>query len=71
MSESPLFDIIDDLRSGIASLKEFFRIARSGDLKSSELVSRLERRLNEIGLDLDLRVRLCKYLPSTKRRKVA
>ncbi|RLF17134.1 MAG: hypothetical protein DRZ82_10135 [Thermoprotei archaeon] len=71
MSERHLFDIIDDLRSDIASLKEFFRIARSEDLKTSELVSRLERILDEVESDLDLRVRLCKYLPSIKRRRVA
>jgi len=71
MSERHLFGIIDDLRSDIASLKEFFRIARSGDLKTSELVSRLEYVLSEVESDLDLRVRLCKYLPSIKRRRVA
>ncbi|RLG06177.1 MAG: hypothetical protein DRN59_03455 [Thaumarchaeota archaeon] len=71
MSERYLFDIIDDLRSDIASLKEFFRKARLENLKTSELVDRLERRLNEIELDLDLQVRLCKYLPSIKRKKAA
>ncbi len=63
--------MIEDLRSDVASLKEFFRMIHSDDEKTSELVGRFESKLNKIELDLDAQDRLCRYLSSIKRVRSA
>ena len=71
MSERPLLSIIEDLHSDVVLLGELFRIARSEDPKISRLVDRFEYKLRGIELDLEMQVRLCKYLPVIKVRRSA